>query len=64
MSAVLVLFGGSLTGMLTWISGTYVLKMRALPGALAPYMGDTNMQIPKAPSRVHMRVNPTQLEYW
>mmetsp|Transcript_23936 Transcript_23936/g.78028 ORF Transcript_23936/g.78028 Transcript_23936/m.78028 type:complete len:221 (-) Transcript_23936:381-1043(-) len=32
MSATLVLFGGSTTGMLAWVSGTYVLGMRALPG--------------------------------
>ena len=32
MSATLVIFGGTLTGMLTWISGTYVLHLKALPG--------------------------------
>jgi hypothetical protein len=34
MSATLVVFGGTLTGMLTWISGTYVLRIKTLAGAL------------------------------
>lgn len=37
MSATLVMFGGTLTGMLTWISGTYVLRIKTLSGACLPH---------------------------